>query len=291
MEGSARASRPHIQLDYRVGHLTVEASTEERKNGYVIWRCRCDCGREICLDTRCLQRGRVRDCGCRTVVSPGRSDLTGQRFGRLTALYPTGETNASGSVIWHLRCDCGGEVDASQGQLVSGKRKSCGCLRYPPLKDFVGRRFGRLTVTAYAGKEAGMHRWRCRCDCGQETVVGQTLLQRGKTTSCGCRQKQMYLENLKLVDGTSVTLLEAGRKHIISSNTSGYTGVYQHKRSGKWEAQITFKGRTYYLGLYEEIEEAVAARKKGEEMRENFLQWYYETALPDGEKHTRINEG
>lgn len=59
-----------------------------------------------------------------------------------------------------------------------------------------------------------------------------------------------------------------------SRNTSGYNGVYKHS-NGSWVAQITFKKKTYYLGSYGNIRDAVAARKKGEEMYDNFLEWYY----------------
>ena len=48
----------------------------------------------------------------------------------------------------------------------------------------------------------------------------------------------------------------------ISSNTSGYNGVYCNK-SGKWVAQITFKGKTYYLGSFDDIQDAVKAGKEG----------------------------
>lgn len=71
-----------------------------------------------------------------------------------------------------------------------------------------------LTVTGYAGKEDGQHLWRCKCDCGKETVVRQTNLQSGKTKSCGCLQEKQLLENLKLCEGTSVTILEAGRRRL-----------------------------------------------------------------------------
>lgn len=167
-------------------------------------------------------------------------------------------------------------------QIQSGYRKSCGCLSHPPLKEYVGKRFGRLVVTGYAGKWAGMHRWRCICDCGNETIVGQTLLQTGKTKSCGCLQSEIILGNLKLIDGTSVTILEKGRERLIASNTSGYTGVYLNKRTGRWVAQITFKGKTYYLGSYADQQEAVRARKRGEEMHENFIEWYYANCVMDG---------
>ena len=217
-----------------------------------------------------------------TKLKPGQRDITGMRFGMLTAIAPASVQKA-GSTIWFCRCDCGGEVNAPLSQLTSGYRKSCGCLSHPALKEYVGRRFGKLTVTGYAGKRAGMHRWKCICDCGNETVVGQTLLQTGKTKSCGCLKAKSIVDNLKLCEGTSVTILEANKKHLCSVNKSGYTGVYQNKRPGRWVAQITFKGKTYYLGSYEHIEDAVKARKSGEEMHDEFLEWYYQVHLKKGE--------
>lgn len=270
-----RAIRPRIGVGFRVGRLTVEEATERRKGDYIVWRCRCDCGREIELDTRCLQRGAITDCGCISRVRPGKRDITGMRFGMLVALKPTGET-VDGSAVWRCHCDCGGEVDTPLHQLRAGYRKSCGCLSHPARKDYVGKRFGQLTVMAYAGKWGGAHRWRCRCDCGKETVVNQTLLQSGKTKSCGCLQAKTYRDNLKLVEGTSVTLLERRKNRLLSSNTSGYTGVYFNQKRGVWAAQITFKGKTYYLGSYSNKQEAVKARQRGEEMHDSFLEWYYE---------------
>lgn len=271
-----KVKRPKIMVGYRVGSLTAIAPTKDRKNGYIIWRCRCDCGGEILLDTRCLQRGTVKDCGCETAVKPGQKDLTGQRFGRLVCLKPTKDRGPSGGTVWFCQCDCGKQCLAVSTQLINGYKKSCGCLSHPPVKDYEGRRFGMLTVIEYAGKEKGMHRWRCRCDCGNETIVGQTPLQSGHTKSCGCLHKKVYVQNLGLVDGTSVALLEASKKRTIASNTSGHTGVYRHKKNGKWVAQITFKGKTYYLGSYRNIEDAVRARTRGEEMHDQFLNWYYE---------------
>lgn len=269
-----------IGVGFQIGHLTVESPSSARKNGYTVWNCRCDCGGSIQLDTRCLQRGTVRNCGCRTHVKPGMKDLTGQRFGDLVCVRPTSSRNSRGSVMWECRCDCGNTCLAASTQLTQGYKKSCGCLGHPPLKALVGKRFGQLTVLEYAGKRAGMHRWRCLCDCGKETIVGQTLLQNGKTKSCGCLRDGIILKNQKLYDGTSVTRLEASKCHLFASNTSGYTGVYWSVKNQKWLAQITFKGKTYYLGSYETIEEAAAARKQGEKMHDQFLEWYYTTVQP-----------
>lgn len=270
------AIRPQVKVGYTVGELTVVRSTEERKAGYIVWACRCSCGNEIRLDTRYLQRGTVTDCGCITKVKPRQLDVTGQRFGRLVCISPIQERSSYGKTIWFCRCDCGNECEASLKQLTSGYKKSCGCLGHPALKDYVGKKFGQLTVVEYAGKRSGMHRWRCMCECGRETVVGQTLLQTGKTKSCGCLKAEAYVDNLKLCEGTSVTLLEAGKRRLRSTNTSGYTGVCQSKKTGRWVARITFKGKTYHLGSYEDIQDVVTARHRGEEMHDEFLEWYYE---------------
>ena len=57
-------------------------------------------------------------------------DITGMRFGRLTAVKKVG-TKGSGrgsKAIWLCRCDCGNEKEILRNSLVSGTTKSCGCL-------------------------------------------------------------------------------------------------------------------------------------------------------------------
>ena len=110
--------------------------------------------------------------------------------------------------------------------------------------------------------------------------MGQTLLQTGRTKSCGCLQAEAYRDNLKLVDGTSVTILEANKKKLNRNNTSGYTGVYLDQKRSKWIAKIGFKGKTYYLGAYSDKQDAIKARQKGEKLHDDFLEWYYSRRHP-----------
>lgn len=88
-------------------------------------------------------------------------------------------------------------------------------------------------------------------------------------------QATAYLRNPGIIDGTSVSILEYYKIHISPFNTSGYTGVYQDKKTGKWIAKIGFKRKTYYLGSYSDLQKAVDARKRGEAMHDEFLEWYY----------------
>lgn len=56
-----------------------------------------------------------------------RQDVTGQRFGRLTAVKRL-HSNKSGNSIWLCNCDCGGVSNSNISQLRNGKTKSCGCI-------------------------------------------------------------------------------------------------------------------------------------------------------------------
>jgi len=58
--------------------------------------------------------------------------------------------------------------------------------------DLVGKRFGRLLVTAFAGmlrgptSIRGWSTWQCLCDCGTTLLVRRGSLTSGNTKSCGC---------------------------------------------------------------------------------------------------------
>ena len=44
--------------------LTVIEQVGLSKRNYADWRCRCDCGNEIIVDTARLRAGTARSCGC-----------------------------------------------------------------------------------------------------------------------------------------------------------------------------------------------------------------------------------
>jgi hypothetical protein len=55
-------------------------------------------------------------------------DISGQQFGRLTAISHTG-TAKSGGRLWLCRCECGEVRTAPANFLRQGHIQSCGCLR------------------------------------------------------------------------------------------------------------------------------------------------------------------
>jgi len=55
---------------------------------------------------------------------------------------------------------------------------------------------------------------------------------------------------------------------MTKSNTSGVTGVYWHKRGGKWGVTIDVRGKRLHGGLFAEFEDAVARRKELEALHD-----------------------
>lgn len=55
-------------------------------------------------------------------------DITGQQFGRLTAMMKTDERQR-GSIVWLCKCECGNTCLVPSSNLIRGSKQSCGCLR------------------------------------------------------------------------------------------------------------------------------------------------------------------
>lgn len=68
--------------------------------------------------------------------------------------------------------------------------------------------------------------------------------------------------NLRTVD-KSVNAINSG---LRTNNKSGYKGVSLSKLHKKWEAYIWKNNKKFHLGLFNEMNEAIEARKQAEEI-------------------------
>ena len=92
-------------------------------------------------------------------------------------------------------CPICGEKFSMKAETV-GKACQCKkCNAKSRIIDLAGQRFGRLVAIEHAGRvvnKSGNRTtlWRCKCDCGNETIVRYPLLVSGNTCSCGCWERE-----------------------------------------------------------------------------------------------------
>ncbi len=138
-------------------------------------------------------------------------DITGQKFGRLTALKPTENRNSKGSIMWLCECECGTIKEICITDLRNKGTVSCGCLSREKAsrrliemnkreyyrkvaKDLTGQRFGKLVAVRPTDRKVGTNIvWEMKCDCGNTTYVhtGNLGESQRKTKSCGCLHKEV----------------------------------------------------------------------------------------------------
>lgn len=139
----------------------------------------------------------------------------------------------------------------------------------PKIVDLTGRRFGALEVIKRVRDDKGRVAWLCACDCEQTCVAPTSQLTSGRKTSCGCGANRLALahETQRTPDA-----LQRRYQTPRKDSPSGVAGVYLDKASGRWEASIMHQGKRSYLGRYDDIEDAIQARKQAEKDILNGLQ-------------------
>lgn len=182
-------------------------------NVYIKWKCECICGNYKIVSPSELLSGHVKSCGCRKTK---REDLTGQKFGRLTFLYP----DKNNSKKWFVQCECGNIKSVYPCNVKRGLTSSCGCYHSEKISelfinDLTNKRFGRLTVlykAPYNKSEDVL--WKCLCDCGNTCVVSAKALTLGYTQSCGCLKSELSSQRFT----HDITGQKFGRLTVLSRN-------------------------------------------------------------------------
>ena len=271
-------------IGQKIGKLTVIGEAAPQK-GHTCWHCRCECGNETDVLLGNLRKANpIRSCG---LCGNGgkRLDLTGQRYGNLVALKMVDNSTAKSGTYWLCRCDCGKEVSVRINHLRSGKIFCCGCKTWRVPNEY--RVDGNTVYVKLKGKHSNQT---MICDLDDwERLKDFTwhIMGDGYASTSNGRGKLKYREfhrnvvepknglyvdhiNRNTLDNRKCNLREA-TQHANSTNrkkpctnTSGYKGV-KKRENGKWQAIIGINGKTISLGTYSNLEDAIEARKRGEE--------------------------
>ena len=256
----------------RFGRLTALRPT--RRNGRTAWECVCECGNVKVIDTGKLSSCHTVSCGC-IRWGDKKPNLTGQRFTRLTALK---ETVKNGRTAWECICECGNAVVIITGDLLRGHAKSCGCLHIEVNKEgSITHGLSKTTEYAtwchvnarcsnqneksyknYGGRGIKVcDRWRDSfenfiSDMGTKPETNMSI-ERIDNDGDYC------LENCKW--GTAFE--QARNKRTNSNNRIGIKGI-SFKKDNTYVARIHTDGKSVYLGTFDVLKDAVAARQEAE---------------------------
>jgi len=143
--------------------------------------------------------------------------------------------------------------------------------------DLTGKTFGKLKVLEKTSKRYRYNYfYLCQCECGKKILVLDKSLTSGNTKSCGCLQKEKASEiGTKNIESNSNGILTLNKNYNtnISSitnnkpknNTTGIKGVYFNKARNKYEAYIQIHNKRFFLGRFDNKNDAIFAREEAEE--------------------------
>lgn len=224
-------------------------------------------------------------------------DIIGEIIGRWKVLYRVEDkVYKNKSIHPYFMCECQCEKHTKRAvdyySLINGKTKSCGCLSaelaskrnsrqntyklcneyyigytqsgtefYFDKEDFdlvkqycwdVDKSTGYVkTIDKTTKKKLYLHRLVMNCHNGDGKIIDH--INRSKVDN--------KRSNLRVVND----IQNAINKGIKSNNTSGTIGVSFNNNHNKWESYITVNKVRKNLGLFENINDAILARKKAEE--------------------------
>lgn len=272
----------------KFGKLTVLERTEN-KGKRTMWLCKCECGIIKPVAAADLKRGSSKTCGCGIYDGAKRyTDLTGQRFGRLTVLNreenyiaPSGSTD----LRWKCQCDCGNIIIVNSSNLKYSKQQSCGCYANDhPHKAFFKNEYkveGNIVhiKSSNTGEDilcdlddwnrlkdyywaVDKHGYVCSMIKGKLRKMHKMIMRNTEYDTVDHINRNK-LDNRKENLRYATYAINAQNRTLLSKNKYGCPGIT--KNHNRYVVTIGINGEKHYIGNFKTVEEAIKARKEAEE--------------------------
>lgn len=186
-------------------------------------------------------------------------DITGQKFGRWTALERVVKPN-NRNAYWRCQCECGTIKEVMGKNLRNGRSTSCGCykkevdsermiqLNKTRALDLCGEKYGFLTpIRPTEQRLSGSVVWECLCDCGNITYVSVDNLRGQRSVrSCGCL-KRSYGETsiAKILKENNISFIE---EYVLPNKMSRFDFAIINN-DGDIIRFVEFDGQQHYKNV------------------------------------------
>lgn len=211
-------------------YLTVLEQTDDYIGGtgdiYSQWKCRCQCGKIVCVTGNRLKSHATRSCGCLAKERVQELGFANKKYNRYEEFsdYVISYTSKNEpfyvDIVDYEKIKNICWLKNENGYIISGN----------------GDRLHRIVT-----------------GCPDDKLVDHIG---GEATRNDNRKS-----NLRIATPSQ----NSQNSCLHSNNTSGYTGVTWDKKNCKWIAQIKFNYKNIFLGRYVDIDDAIRARRNAEE--------------------------
>lgn len=203
-------------------------------------------------------------------------NIVGNKYGRLLVLEY--KYRLKGIPIFRCLCECGIEKDINGYSLKEGKTLSCGCLHSEIIRA-IRTTHGLSGTRLYQCYRAMKGRCSDKNNKDYELYGGRGISYDPKWSTFDGFFEDMgetYADDLELdridVDGNyckencrwATGSEQSYNKRLTKSNKSGKAGVSYVSKTKKWKAAITKNFKSYHLGFFDELDDAIQARLAAE---------------------------
>lgn len=116
-------------------------------------------------------------------------------------------------------------------------------------RNLIGQKFGRLTVIGDGLHENWVHKWECKCKCGNIVLVDTSKLTTGHTQSCGCLQKERT-SKASLIHGKSKSRIHKEWRSILHRCKNPSASHYENYGGRGIKVCDEWQGENGFLNFY-----------------------------------------
>ena len=208
---SKRCNNPIHKLKHNLKGQTFGKWEVLDYAGEMRWICRCSCENHTIKNvlTRDLINGTSKSCGCDRNYHIIHKDISGQVFNNLKVIEYTGRDN-----MWRCEClACGNKnFITHRDSILTGKTKSCGCLKEALRKQTMYDRYGDTNTTRIINPR---EKWQIDATESKEKL-SEIINSNPDIT---------VTDLAKLLDITEPSLIKVLKKYELTSIIKEYNGV------------------------------------------------------------------